>query len=148
MIKIIEKQKLSFGNILIYRTGVLREKLPYLLSFAEANIDAMDLNISGNMIFSVSDNNEDKQGHMIRVEIMIPVDRCFTSERYIFKPVFTLDNALSLTYSGSFSRLPEAENSLAEYMRNNKLSARTAVYYVVKRIVRDCGIIDVMVGVS
>lgn len=92
----LEQQYLNFENVLSYRTRVDINRLDAILKFAEENIDALGLRVTGNTLFTVSETVKDKNKCILGVEILIPLDKAFESnEQYVYKPEFRLVNAVS-----------------------------------------------------
>lgn len=90
----LEQQYLDFENVLSYRTRVDINRLDAILNFAEKNIDALGLRVTGNTLFTVFETVKDKNKCILGIEILIPVDKAFeSSEQYVYKPEFRLVNA-------------------------------------------------------
>lgn len=146
---IIENQQLWFENALSYRTRISENSLPELINFVRSNIDAMDLSITGNIVFTVYEKIKDDDVSILGVEFIIPVDKRFkSSSRYVFKPKFKLENAVLYKYSGKIKALSEAVEALSSYIIQKNLQAITDFYYCVKKITDDTGIIDIYVGIN
>lgn len=146
---IIENQQLWFENALSYRTRISENSLPELINFVRSNIDAMDLSITGNIVFTVYEKIKDDDVSILGVEFIIPVDKRFKSNsRYVFKPKFKLENAVLYKYSGKIKNLSEAVEVLSSYIIQKNLQAITDAYYCVKKITDDTGIIDIYVGIN
>ncbi|MCM1024695.1 MAG: hypothetical protein NC395_11665 [Prevotella sp.] len=145
----IENQQLWYENVLSYRTRISEGALPELISFVRENIDAMDLSITGDIVFSISERVTDNDQSIIGMEFIIPVDKRFKSNsRYVFKPKFKLENAVMYKYSGDIRQLFNEKNKLFEYVLRNDLKAVTGVYYCVKKLDGCSGIICMYVGIS
>lgn len=146
---IIEKQQLWYDNILSYRTRVEETALPGLIKFAESNLDAMDLKMTGNIIFSVNERIEEQDCTILGIELLIPVDKQFkSSSRYVFKPKFRLENAVMCKFSGKSDRLKETGRKLCEYASEKDLRVITDVYCLVKSVSDDDLVVDMYVGTS
>ncbi|MGN0609159.1 MAG: hypothetical protein ACI4J6_08125 [Oscillospiraceae bacterium] len=146
---IIEKQQLWYDNILSYRTRVEETALPGLIKFAEINLDAMDLKMTGNIIFSVNERIEEQDCTILGIELLIPVDKRFkSSSRYVFKPKFRLENAVMCKFSGKSDRLKETGRMLCEYAAEKDLRVITDVYCLVKSVSDDDLVVDMYVGTS
>ena len=146
---IIRNQMKLMSNLLSYRTRVEAFRLADLIRFASQNIDAMDLVQSGDIIFSILEEINEPHISILDVELLIPVDRRFKSNvHYVFKPVFKLENAVMLKYCGKFSEVSSAAGILLEYLMQNHMQAITKIYYVVRTLHDDTGVVDIMAGVN
>ena len=145
----IENQQLWCDNVLSYRTRISEGSLPELISFVCENIDAMDLSITGDIIFSISERITDSDTSIIGVEFIIPVDKRFKSNsRYVFKPKFKLENAVMYKFSGDILKLSRESNSLYEYVIRRNMKAVTEIYYCVKRRDGSNSVICMYIGIS
>ncbi len=147
--QIMTQQWFENKNLLSYKTRVELEKMPELISYVENNIDAIDLSIVGDIIFSVDEAAKELNVSIVDVELLIPVNRRFvSSSRYVFKPVFRLENAVLVKYCGHFYELPDAHQKISEYLLSNKLQPITKIYHVLRRMHEDKGVIDMFVGIN
>lgn len=145
----IENQQLWYDNVLSYRTRISENSLPDLISFVRENIDAMDLSITGDIIFSISERITDDDVSIIGVEFIIPVNKRFkSSSRYVFKPRFRLENAVMYKFSGDIMKLPRESNKLYEYVIRKNMKTVTDIYYCVKKLDGSSSVICMYIGVS
>lgn len=145
----VENQQLWYDNVLSYRTRISEGALPELICFVRENIDAMDLSITGDIIFSVFERVTDNDTSILGVEFIIPVDKRFkSSSRYVFKPKFRLENAVMYKYSGDILRLSHEKNRLYEYILRKNLKAVTEIYYCVKNLDGNNCIICMYIGIN
>lgn len=127
----LEHQHVEFENVLSYKTRTDSEKLEALLEFIKQNADALDLEVTGNIIFTILDKYESKNRCILDLEVLIPVNKAFESgERYVYKPRFRLVNAVSARCGNSFGELIKANDSVMQYLGDNHLKAISNVYYV------------------
>ncbi|MBQ7783102.1 MAG: hypothetical protein IJ368_03955 [Oscillospiraceae bacterium] len=146
---IIRNQMQLMNNLLSYRTRVEAFRLADLIRFVSENIDAMDFVQSGDIVFSILEEINEPNNSILDVELLIPVDRQFKSNvHYVFKPVFKLENAVMLKYCGKFSEVTSAAGVLLEYLMKNHMQMITKVYYVVRTLQDDTGVVDIMAGVN
>lgn len=146
---IITKQQLMLDNLLSYKTRVEKHRLPELIRFAAENIDAMDLRKCGDTIFSIQEEISEPGISIVDVELLIPVDRSFgSSVRYVFKPVFRLENAVLMKYCGTFSGLSDAKAELAEYLARSGFQPLTKAYCVVRNQSGENCVLDIMIGIN
>ena len=73
----VENQQLWYENVLSYRTRISEGSLPELICFVRENIDAMDLSITGDIVFSIFERITDNDMSILGVEFIIPVAVCF-----------------------------------------------------------------------
>lgn len=146
---IITQQWFEKKNLLSYKTRVEKEKLPDLISYIINNLDSIKLSVIDDIIFSVEEEVDEPNISIINVELLIPVDRKFkSSSRYVFKPIFRLENAVLAKYCGHFSNLPDAHKEITEYLQCNKLQPITKIYHVLRNFHEDTGVIDMFVGIN
>lgn len=145
----IENQQLWYDNVLSYRTRISEGSLPELISFVCENINAIDLSITGDIIFSIPERITDNDMSIIGVEFIIPVDKRFkSSSRYVFKPKFKLENAVMYKFSGDILKLSRESNRLYEYVIRRNMKAVTEIYYCVKRLDGSNSVICMYIGTS
>ncbi|MCM1524693.1 MAG: DUF5085 family protein [Ruminococcus sp.] len=146
---IIENQQLWYDNILSYRTRIEESSLLSLLRHVEKNIDALDLKIRGDIIFSINEEICTDSKTIWGVELLIPVDKRFESDcHYVFKPRFKLENAVVCKFSGNPGEFKAACKNLYDYTSDNHLQTITDVYYHVKNICGESCIADLYIGTS
>lgn len=127
----LEHQHIEFENVLSYRTRTDSERLGKLLEFIKRNVDALDLEITGNIIFTIQEMYEFSNRCILGLEVLAPVNKAFESgERYVYKPKFRLVNAVSVRCSSNFSDLIKAKNDMNLYISKKKLRAISGVYYI------------------
>lgn len=145
----VENQQLWYENVLSYRTRISEGSLPELICFVRENIDAMDLTITGDIVFSIFERVTDNDMSILGVEFIIPVDKRFkSSSRYVFKPKFRLENAVMYKYSGDIFRLSHEKNRLYEYVLRKNMKAVTEIYYCVKMLDGNSCIICMYIGIN
>lgn len=147
--QILEHQNIQFNNLISYNTNVKTFDILKLTKYISDHLYVLDLIKKDNIIFSEKDHiNEDT----IRVEILIPVKgeikKC---NEFDYKPVFTLNNAVTIRHEGNWNELQNTENLLHDFIKKNNFKAITSTYYVVVRngnsTSEDC-IIDIFIGVD
>lgn len=130
--QIIDHQHIEFENALSYTTKVEANKLPALLGYIVQNTDALGLEITGNLVFTITGFHEFTDKCILDIEILIPVNKAFlSSERYIYKPRFRLVNAVSCRIDSSIRELIDIRIRLSEYLIDNNLKAISNIYYIV-----------------
>lgn len=148
----LEQQYIELENVLSYKTRVDVNRLSGILKFAENNADALGLTVTGNILFTVTENHREKNKYIIDIEILLPVNKSFEScEQYIYKPVFKLANAVSVRHFGLYSEIDSVSCSLEQFLRENRLQPISSIYYKVIRNNNDHpldGILDAFVSVN
>lgn len=130
-IKFIDHQHIEFENVLSYIIRVDAEKLPALLEYIIQNIDALGLEITGNIVFTISEIHEFANRCIFDVEVLVPVNKAFpSSERYIYKPRFRLVNAIVYRIGNSTHELVGARGELMKYISDKRLQAISNIYYI------------------
>ncbi len=127
----LEHQHIEFENVLSYKTRTDSERLNTLLEFIKRNSDALDLEIKGNIIFTIQEMYEFSNRCILGLEVLAPVNKAFeSSERYVYKPKFKLVNAVSARCGSNFSDLIKVKNDIRLYISQKKLRAISDVYYI------------------
>lgn len=147
--KIITQQWYERKNLLSYKTRVEAERLPQLISYVEENISSIGLNISGDIIFFAERETAETDTSILGVELLIPVDRKFTSTcRYVFKPVFRIENAVMAKVRGGFGMLWEAHREIRKILFSGGMCPLTKTYFVVERSRCDTDSFKLLVGID
>lgn len=145
----MEKQLIDVKSVLSYRTRVLDSDLRRLVEFISENIDALNLNITGNIIFSVFDTDTDGDLEYLNIEVLVPVNDSFKSNsKYVYKPYFRIENAVKLRHYGKYSGLKNSKTLILNYLEENKLTPITNVYYRIVDNDLSSGIIDLYIGIN
>lgn len=106
--------------------------LPALLGYIVQNTDALGLEITGNIVFTITGFHEFTDKCVLDIEILIPVNKAFlSSERYGSKPRFRLANAVIYRIDSSIHELIDVRIRLLEYLIGNNLNAVSNIYYIV-----------------
>ncbi len=146
--RVIEKQHLWLDNVVSYRTRVEYDRLAQLIQYVKTNMEVLDVKITGDIIFAVTEIINESDQIILGVEFIVPVDRRITSNCHIvFKPKFRLENALVLKFSGKISELITIRRSLHEYALNNNLNVLTDVYFEVKQFVGNDVVMNAYIGI-
>lgn len=95
-----------------------------------------------------------EQNNLFDMEILVPMNKAVElPQKYVFKPVFKLVNAIYVRHKGNPSLLQTVYNEIYAYIHNNKLQPITPAYNVtVKEITpgmnMDDVVIDIYIGIS
>ena len=146
---IINKQFKGLDNTISYKARVDLNRLSELICHIKNNIDALDLEITDNLIFSVTETITDNDNTILGVEFIIPVNKPVVSNcHFVFKPKFRLENAVMVKYCGKLSEFISAKRALHEYALNNDKTILTDVYYEVKQLDGDNAVLNAYMGIS
>ncbi len=127
----LEHQYIEFENVLSYRTRTDAEKLGALLEFIKQNTDALNLEITGNIVFTILEMYKFTNKCILGLEVLIPVNKAFeSSERYVYKPKFRLVNAVSARCGNSIGDLISLNESISQYLNEKHLKPISNIYYV------------------
>lgn len=103
-----------------------------MLGYIVQNTDALGLEITGNIVFTITGFHEFTDKCVLDIEILIPVNKAFlSSERYGSKPRFRLANAVIYRIDSSIHELIDVRIRLLEYLIGNNLNAVSNIYYIV-----------------
>lgn len=146
--EIIEKQYLSIQNLLSFKTRSTYKKLRELLDHLSESLKFLELEQTGNVIFTFEENRYGTDEAILDIEFLIPVSREFKSNEYfVFKPQFKLYNALRISHSGSYEALEDTTKNVKHYLIQTGCVPITDFYYSVKKNDVNC-LIDVYVGIN
>lgn len=146
---IISDQFKRLDNIISYKARVDVSRLSDLIRHIIVNVDALGLEITDDLMFSVTETVTDNDNTILGVEFIIPVDRPVASNcHFVFKPKFRLENAVLTKYRGKLSEFASARRTLHEYALNNDRTILTDVYYEVKQLDGDDAVLNAYMGVS
>jgi len=145
----VEKQQLWYDNLLSYRTRVEETALFSLIKHIETNIDALNLEQKGSIVFAIDERIEAGDKTILGVELLVPVNKAFeSSNRYVYKSCFKLENAVMSKFNGKISELKSFTEKLFDYVKSKNMKKITDVYYLVRNIYDDDCIIDLYLGTS
>lgn len=147
--EVMENQFLSVKNVLSYLTRVDSKSLGSLIEHIHRNSDVLDLKISGKVMFLVKATHSIPDDTAMDIEMLVPVDKAFDStSRYIYKPEFRLENAVSVRHYGSYSGLLGTQKKLSDYIITKGLKAITDTCYVVDRNLLNDNVVSLYVGIN
>lgn len=145
----LERQIYMVEKLLSYRTRVDSRDLSSMLAYAERNLDALELTLSGNVILKICEIIAEENRNIFGVELLFPVDKPFESRgQCIYKPLFKLENAVSSRFYGSYSMIPEFEKQVYLYIEECHLEPVTDVYYVIQQDTGSDISFDAYVGIN
>ena len=89
--EIIEKQYLSVESLLSYRTRSTYSKLDKLIEHILESLKFLEMERTGNIIFSLKENTYGTDETILDLEFFVPVSKEFKSnEFYVYKPQLML----------------------------------------------------------
>lgn len=95
-----------------------------------------------------------EQNNLFDMEILVPMNKAVElPQKYVFKPVFKLVNAIYVRHKGNPSLLQAVYNEILAYIHNNKLQQITPAYNVtIKEVTAGMNmedvVIDIYIGIS
>ena len=144
---IIKNQHLWLDNVISYRTRIELNKLSQLIDHIRMNVEVLNLNIIGDMVFSIAEIINDSDVTIIGVEFIVPVNESITSNsHFVFKPKFRLENAVMLKYCGKISEICAVKRLLNEYALDHNMGVLTDVYYELKQLDGDNTVLNAYMG--
>ncbi len=145
----LERQIYMAENLLSYRARVDSTEMRGMLAYAERNLDAMNLTLSGNVILKICEIIEEESRRIFGIELLFPVDKPFESKgQCIYKPIFRLENAVSSRFYGNYSMMPEIEERVFEYIKKKHMLPVTEAYYVIQQASGSDECFDIYVGIN
>lgn len=129
----LEKQFFMVENLLSYKTRVDSRELNNMLIYAQRNLDALELELTGNIILTVSEIISEESKRIFGIEILFPVDKPFQSQgQCIYKPIFKLENAVKSRFYSEYHDIPEIAEKMLAYIKFNNMKPATDVYCVIQ----------------
>lgn len=146
---VIENQYISVKNVLSYLTRVGSRSLGDLICYIHRNAEVLGLSVKGKIMFSIIGTHSIPEDTVMDLEVLVPVDRAFEStSKYVCKPEFKLENALSVRHYGSYVDLLKTYKLMNDYLKEKELKAITNTYFVVDKNSDNDSIVSLYVGIS
>lgn len=135
-------------NVLSHITRIEEKSILSLVEYIKNNIDALNLEIKGDIFFRIFEVTEVKNSKILGIELLAPVDKPFESTcRYVCKPIFKIENSVSSKFNGKSEEIVETGKKFENYAIKQNKSILTDVYYVIKNIFDDGScILDMYIG--
>ena len=147
--EVIENQYISVKNVLSYLTRVGSKSLGDLICHIHRCAEVLDLKVEGKIMFSVIGTHSIPEDTAMDIEVLVPVDKTFQStSKYVYKPEFKLENALSIKHYGSYVDLMKTYKLLNDYLTEKKLKAITNTYFIIDKNLKNDSIVSLYVGIS
>lgn len=147
--EVIENQYISVKNVLSYLTRVGSKSLGDLICHIHRSAEVLDLKVEGKIMFSVIGTHSIPEDIAMDIEVLVPVDKAFAStSKYVYKPEFKLENALSIRHYGSYGDLMKTHKLLNDYLTEKKLKAITNTYFIIDKNSDNNNIVSLYVGIS
>ena len=145
--QIIQNQFLCCNNLLSYKTRVSENRLFALFDYMERSTEILNIEITGNIIFTINEIIKSGSKKIFGIEVLIPVASKFESnEHYVFKPKIRIENALRTRCVIDSDNIERVKEEISIYMLKNQLKSLTDFYYVV--INQGQQIVDIYVGIN
>lgn len=135
-------------NVLSYITRIEEKSIFSLVEYIKNNIDALNLEIKGNIFFRIFEIAEAKNSKILGIELLVPVDKPFENTcHYVYKPIFKIENSVFSKFNGKPEEIVETGKKFENYAIKQNKSILTDVYYVIKNIFDDGScILDMYIG--
>ena len=147
--EVIENQYISVKNVLSYLTRVGSKSLGDLICHIHRSAEVLDLKVEGKIMFSVIGTHSITEDIVMDIEVLVPVDKAFAStSKYVYKPEFKLENALSIRHYGSYVDLMKTHKLLNDYLTEKKLKAITNTYFVIDKNCDNNNVVSLYVGIN
>lgn len=147
--EVIENQYISVKNVLSHLTRVGSKSLGDLICHIHRSAEVLDLKVEGKIMFSVIGTHSIPEDTAMDIEVLVPVDKTFQStSKYVYKPEFKLENALSIKHYGSYVDLMKTYKLLNDYLLEKELKAITNTYFVIDKNSDNNNIVSLYVGIS
>ena len=154
MPEISENQELQMTNVLSMRKKLTVQDCQQEMERINRFIENNGLRRVGPPASATYAVEVDKGQQIMDLEILIPLDRPFDPpEGCIYKPVFQLENAVSIRHIGNPTTLQDTCDTMMAYIQEHNLQAITAGYNVTIQEPKTAAelnqmIVDIYVGVS
>ncbi len=143
--EIIEKQYLSVESLLSYRTRSTYSKLDKLIEHISESLKFLEMERTGNIIFSLKENTYGTDETILDLEFFVPVSKEFKSnEFYVYKPKLKLCNAVRARHSGTYDTLISSRKKVQNYLSQKCYQPITDFYYYIN----DSNLVDIYVGIN
>lgn len=143
--EIIEKQYLSVESLLSYKTRSTFSKLGKLIDHISKSLKLLEIEQTGNIIFSLKENACGTDEAILDLEFFVPVSKEFKSnEFYVYKPEFKLFNAVRARHTGTYDTLINSRQKMQDYLSQKCYQPITDFYYYVN----NSNLVDIYVGIN
>lgn len=143
--EIIEKQYLSVESLLSYRTRSTYSKLDKLIEHILESLKFLEMERTGNIIFSLKENTYGTDETILDLEFFVPVSKEFKSnEFYVYKPQLMLFNAVRARHSGTYDTLKNSRKKMQTYLSRKCYQPITDFYYYIN----NSNLVDIYVGIN
>ena len=144
--QILEQQTVILRDLISYRFGMKRDRLPQFITHATENLGNLGVQQNGRVLFT-EDNSREQN-----IELLIPVDGVpEPSPHFAFQPEFRLVHAVSARHEGSFLGMDQTEKKLMDHIAANGGQMITLPYYSIVRLDADSpgsSIVDILIGLN
>lgn len=154
MIDIHKNQRYSANNVFSFRGKVGQEEINSIMLQMNSIIEGANAKITGPAI-TVMHSIENNAGCQVcNFEVMIPLNESVNStDRFIFKEEFLLENALMFRHTGNPQRINAEMQEFVKYIKDNNFKPVTPFYNITVKAAKstvdiDSMIIDIYVGVE
>lgn len=152
--EIVSNKKYSIENVLTFRGKVRQETINNIAAKAGETIKKANLGIIGPAITAIHSIENDGSNQLLDFELIMPINGEMSSVGdYIYKDKFVIENAVMFRHIGNPQNMNAEMESLARYIKDNKLKPVTPFYNItvkgatVPSEINDM-IVDVYIGIE
>lgn len=152
--EIVSNKKYLVEDVLTFRGKVRQETINNIISKSGEVIKKANLVINGPVITAIHSIKNDGSNQLFDFELIVPVSGVMASvDEFIFKDKFMIENALTFRHIGNPQSMNSEMESLARYIKDNKLKPVTPFYNITVKGATvpselDEMIVDIYVGVE
>lgn len=116
-----------------------------LIEYISSSLELLEVKQTGNIIFSLKENNYGADEVILDLEFFVPVNKEFKSnEFYVYKPQIKLYNAVRASHSGTYDTLINSRKKFQTYLSQKCYQPITDFYYYVN----SSNLVDIYVGIN
>lgn len=152
--EIVRNKEYSVKNVLTFRGNVRQESINNIIAKAGEVIKKANIEINGPAITAIHSIENYGSNQLLDFELIVPINGEMSSvDDYIYKDKFVIENAVMFRHKGNPQDMNSEMESLARYIRDNKLKPSTPFYNItvkgatVPSEINDM-IVDVYIGIE
>jgi len=131
MIAIKEAQELTMENLLSFRGKVTQQQMQVEMVKISETLQSLCVKKNGPIATATYSVEQSDEGQIMDIEILVPLDKkVVLPNRYAFKPMVKLVNALCVRHVGHPGTITNTINALNEYIVKYNKQVITATYNV------------------
>jgi len=143
-------KELKFENLISLRKKIIQEEFQLEIEEIGRFLESKNIKKNGPLITTILNIEVINGIQVFDTEILVPIEKKIDfSEKYSFKKIFYLTNAVYLRHTGSLIDLGNTYDRILSYIDENKLRQITSAYnlYIENGDLENI-IIDVYIGIN